>query len=186
MVRHRVAREELVSPRNAHGARVQRRQAVLRLPREAPVPHPVRERRTEGKAHPSEAPVARKMFPWRCWSDSAIARSRIDSTLTWLPIHRPHLWSRIERCAAIRASTSVAELRAQRDDLTRQLGALEEETDLAPNPVLLDSLPVGKVNPAGLSRRLFEALRLEIHYDPTTRIATVRPSTPSLRARPRL
>jgi recombinase len=68
-----------------------------------------------------------------------------------------------------------AELRAHRTDLERQLAAAEEETHHTRNPVLLDHLPIAAVDLDGMpdetSRRLFEALRLEIRYDPEHRIA---------------
>jgi site-specific DNA recombinase len=69
-----------------------------------------------------------------------------------------------------------AELRARRDELQRQLAAAEDQAHQAPNPALLDQLPVTPVDlasmPDEVSRRLFEALRLQIHYDFTTHIAT--------------
>jgi hypothetical protein len=44
-----------------------------------------------------------------------------------------------------------------------------------PQPVLLDHLPIGAIDLDGMpdqtTRRLFEALRLEIRYDPASRIA---------------
>ncbi len=71
-----------------------------------------------------------------------------------------------------------AELRAERDDLQRQLADLEDRVTQAPNPDLLHALPVGPFDldglPDTLSRRLFEALRLEIHYNRETNIATCR------------
>jgi site-specific DNA recombinase len=71
-----------------------------------------------------------------------------------------------------------AELRSQRETLERQLVEAEDEVRRAPNPALLDYLPVTAVDlaemPDELSRRLFEALRLEIRYDYPTRIATCR------------
>ena len=69
-----------------------------------------------------------------------------------------------------------AELRARRDELQRQLAAAEDQAHRAPNPALLDQLPVTPVDlasmPDEVSRRLFEALRLQIRYDFTTHIAT--------------
>ena len=57
-----------------------------------------------------------------------------------------------------------AELRSQRETLERQLTEVEDEVRRAPNPALLDYLPVTAVDlaemPDELSRRLFEALRL--------------------------
>ncbi|SBW22353.1 hypothetical protein FDG2_2503 [Candidatus Protofrankia californiensis] len=71
-----------------------------------------------------------------------------------------------------------AELRAERDDLRQWLEALEEQAVQASNPDLLYSLPVGPVDldtlPDELSRRLFEALRLEIQYNRRTNIARCR------------
>lgn len=71
-----------------------------------------------------------------------------------------------------------AELRAERDELAQRLAELEDEIHKAPNPALLDQLPVTQVDltemPDDLSRRLFEVLRLEIRYDHTTRVATCR------------
>ncbi|WP_257232609.1 recombinase family protein [Streptomyces sp. Rer75] len=62
-----------------------------------------------------------------------------------------------------------AELGAHRDDLQQQLDELEGEAHQAPNPDLLACLPISPIDLAGLpdaiSRRLFEALRLEIFYD---------------------
>jgi hypothetical protein len=71
-----------------------------------------------------------------------------------------------------------AELKSQREALERQLVEVEDEARRAPNPTLLDYLPVSPVDlaemPDELSRRLFEALRLEIRYDHNTRTATCR------------
>ena len=68
-----------------------------------------------------------------------------------------------------------AELRAERDDLRRQLTEIEEHVSQETNPALLQALPVGSVDlealPDGLSRRLFEAVRLEIYYNRETNIA---------------
>jgi site-specific DNA recombinase len=68
-----------------------------------------------------------------------------------------------------------AELRAHRGDLERQLAAAEEQAHHTDNPVLLDHLPIAAVDLDGMpdqtTRRLFEALRLEIRYDPASRIA---------------
>src|SRR5690606_40366427 len=69
-----------------------------------------------------------------------------------------------------------AELRAQREDMEQQLAEAEQEISQAPNPGLIDYLPVSAADlaalPDELSRRLFEALRLVISYDcrprPTT------------------
>lgn len=71
-----------------------------------------------------------------------------------------------------------AELRAQRVEWERELAETEDEVCRAPNPALLDRLPIGSVDLTALSdelsRRLFEALRLEIHYDPDLRRAVCR------------
>ena len=62
-----------------------------------------------------------------------------------------------------------AELSAQHDELTGQLRRLREQRLQLPNPDLIDALPLGACDvndlPEPLARRLFEALRLEIHYD---------------------
>ena len=62
--------------------------------------------------------------------------------------------------------------------MEQQLAQAEDEVQYAPNPALLDYLPVTAIDladmPDELSRRLFEALRLEIHYDYNTRTATCR------------
>jgi site-specific DNA recombinase len=62
-----------------------------------------------------------------------------------------------------------AELRAERARLEAELAGLDEELAKAPNPALLDQLPVSPVGlselPDDISRRLFEALRLEISFD---------------------
>ncbi|GGL05453.1 recombinase family protein [Streptomyces flaveus] len=71
-----------------------------------------------------------------------------------------------------------AELHGQQMDLERQLSRLETEIQETPNPDLLTGLPVTAVDltalPDALSRRLFETLRLEIHYDHKTELATCR------------
>jgi site-specific DNA recombinase len=68
-----------------------------------------------------------------------------------------------------------AELRAHRTGLERQLAEAEEQAHQAQNPALLDHLPIAAVDLNGMpdqtSRRLFEALRLESRYDPTSRTA---------------
>ncbi|GAA5169402.1 hypothetical protein [Amycolatopsis dongchuanensis] len=62
--------------------------------------------------------------------------------------------------------------------MEQQLAEAEQEISQAPNPGLIDYLPVSAVDlaalPDDLSRRLFEALRLEINYDCRTRTATCR------------
>jgi hypothetical protein len=59
--------------------------------------------------------------------------------------------------------------------LERQLPAAEEQAHHTHNPDLLDHLPIAAVDLNGMpdetTRRLFEALRLEIRYDPASRIA---------------
>ncbi len=71
-----------------------------------------------------------------------------------------------------------SQLRAEREDAEQQLAALEGELHQAHNPDLLDHLPVTAVDvadiPEDLARRLFEALRLEIHYDCDRRRVTCR------------
>ncbi len=61
------------------------------------------------------------------------------------------------------------ELRAERARLEQQLADLDEEIAQAPNAALLEQLPVSMVDlselPDDISRRLFEALRLEISFD---------------------
>jgi hypothetical protein len=68
-----------------------------------------------------------------------------------------------------------AELRSHRTSLERQLAAAEEQAHQTHNPVLLDHLPVAAIDLDGMAdettRRLFEALRLEIRYDPANLIA---------------
>jgi site-specific DNA recombinase len=67
------------------------------------------------------------------------------------------------------------ELRADRAGLERRLAAAEEQVHQINNPALLDHLPVAAVDldgmPDEISRRLFEALRLEIRYEPANRLA---------------
>ena len=71
-----------------------------------------------------------------------------------------------------------ADLQVERDRLQLQLAALEGEADQEPDPALLDQLPVGALDlqqlPDALSRRLFDALRLEICYDRAAHRATCR------------
>ncbi len=71
-----------------------------------------------------------------------------------------------------------AELLAERGQLQRRIAEVEEEAYQAPSPALLDQLPVSTVDlaqlPDPLSRRLFEALRLEMHYNHETKIVTCR------------
>ncbi|WP_158559866.1 recombinase family protein [Prauserella sp. PE36] len=65
-----------------------------------------------------------------------------------------------------------AELRKRKATLEADLAEAEDEHEQAPNPDLLDVLPVGEIQieelPEGVARRLFEALRLELHYDKST------------------
>jgi len=66
-----------------------------------------------------------------------------------------------------------AELRARRSELGAQLAAAENDAREEPSPALLAVTPVDLAGvPDEVSRPLFEALRLEIRYDFTTRIAT--------------
>ena len=70
-----------------------------------------------------------------------------------------------------------AELRAHRTQLEHDLATAQHDIDQATNPALIDHLPlIEPIDladlPDELSRRLFEALRLEIRYDPTTRTAS--------------
>lgn len=71
-----------------------------------------------------------------------------------------------------------AELQGEIETLKAQLTTAEDEVQQASNPGLLDFLPVTPVEltdlPDELSRKLFEALRLEIHYDYVSRSATCR------------
>ncbi|WP_189052880.1 hypothetical protein [Longimycelium tulufanense] len=71
-----------------------------------------------------------------------------------------------------------AELRAQKEQFESQLAEVEERILHAPNPDLIDALPVAKIQIDELSddlaRALFEALRLEIHYNKHTNQATCR------------
>lgn len=71
-----------------------------------------------------------------------------------------------------------AQLRQQTAQLEEELAAAEEKVQQAPNPDLLDALPMGEVEvenlPEDVARRLFEALRLELRYDKTTNRLTCR------------
>ncbi len=71
-----------------------------------------------------------------------------------------------------------AELQGEIEGLRAQLAKAEDEVQQASNPGLVDFLPVTQVEltelPDELSRKLFEALRLEIHYDYVSRSATCR------------
>jgi hypothetical protein len=71
-----------------------------------------------------------------------------------------------------------AELRDERSRLEADLVEVEQQIEHAPNPELLDALPVGPIDveqlPEDTARRLFEALRLEIHYNKITNQATCR------------
>ncbi len=59
-------------------------------------------------------------------------------------------------------------LHERKSQLEAQLAEVEEENRQAPNPDLLDALPVGEARieelPEDVARRLFEALRLELRY----------------------
>ncbi len=71
-----------------------------------------------------------------------------------------------------------AELRAHRQQLESQLDEAEARIHAAPNPDLIDALPITRVEvdqlPEELARELFEALRLEIHYSKTDNRARCR------------
>lgn len=71
-----------------------------------------------------------------------------------------------------------AELRAEKQQLEKRLADAQARTQRAPNIDLIDALPTGTIEvdqlPADLSRQLFEALRLEIHYNTTTDYARFR------------
>ncbi|MFT7841808.1 recombinase family protein [Saccharothrix sp. BKS2] len=68
------------------------------------------------------------------------------------------------------------ELRAQKQRLEAELAEAEDRVRQVPNPDLLDALPVAKFRvdelPGELARRMFESLRLEIHYNRDTNTAT--------------
>jgi hypothetical protein len=67
------------------------------------------------------------------------------------------------------------ELAAEHTAITEQLRALRDAAHDQPNPQLINALPVGACDldalPEPLARQLFEALRLEIHYDKRTHTA---------------
>ena len=71
-----------------------------------------------------------------------------------------------------------AELRHEKAQFETQLADAEAHAAHAANPGLLDELPAGPFDldrlPADLTRALFEALRLQIHYDRATKQATCR------------
>ncbi len=71
-----------------------------------------------------------------------------------------------------------AELKAECANYEQRLAETEDQARQAPNPDLLHHLPIGPVDltdlPDELTRRLFEALRLEIHYNHNTHTATYR------------
>ncbi len=71
-----------------------------------------------------------------------------------------------------------AELRAHKQQFQTQLAEVDQRILHAPNPELIDALPITKIQldelPAELARALFEALRLEIHYNKHTNRATCR------------
>ncbi len=80
------------------------------------------------------------------------------------------------------------ELHRRKVDLETQLAEAEHDNQQAPNPDLLDTLPIGNIAiedlPADLARRLFEALRLELRYDKNRNQlpCTATPSAPTLTA----
>ena len=65
-----------------------------------------------------------------------------------------------------------AEFHGRKAKLEAQLAEAELRNEEAPNPKLLDALPMGDVQieelPEDVARRLFEALRLELRYDKTS------------------
>ncbi|WP_280278423.1 recombinase family protein [Nocardia wallacei] len=65
-----------------------------------------------------------------------------------------------------------AELRAEKQRLEQSLADAQARILAAPNTDLIDALPIGPIEverlPEDLARRLFEALRLEIHYNVDT------------------
>jgi site-specific DNA recombinase len=71
-----------------------------------------------------------------------------------------------------------AEIKAERAKLAAELETLEEQVNDQHNPDLLHLLPVGACDldalPEDLARKLFEALRLEIHYNKTDNTAVCR------------
>lgn len=73
-------------------------------------------------------------------------------------------------------NTRRIELRAHKKQLEDRLGDLERRILHAPNPDLIDALPITQIDveklPVELARALFEALRLEIHYNKITNTAT--------------
>jgi site-specific DNA recombinase len=72
----------------------------------------------------------------------------------------------------------IAELTGERASKQAEFAELETRTAERPNPALIDTLPVGTVRlndvPEATLRHLFEAFRLEVHYDRRTNIATCR------------
>jgi len=75
-------------------------------------------------------------------------------------------------------TTRRAELGSEHRELTAELKRLDELEHQQPNPELLDTLPVGACDiatlPEPVARRLFEAFRLEIHYNKTRHSALYR------------
>ncbi|MBF6254640.1 hypothetical protein [Nocardia farcinica] len=71
-----------------------------------------------------------------------------------------------------------AEIKAERAKLAAELETLEEQVNDQQNPDLLRLLPVGACDldalPEDLARKLFEALRVEIHYNKTDNTAVCR------------
>lgn len=69
--------------------------------------------------------------------------------------------------------------RAQKEGLEAQLDDVEQRILRAPNPDLIEALPIGKIDldqlPEELARALFEVLRLESRYNCGTDTVTCRP-----------
>jgi site-specific DNA recombinase len=71
-----------------------------------------------------------------------------------------------------------AQMKAENTKLQTELDELEQHIHEQPNPDLLNVLPVGTCDladlPEDITRRLFEALRLEVHYDKQSNTAVCR------------
>lgn len=69
-------------------------------------------------------------------------------------------------------NTRLIELRTETDRLTTQLAELDTAQDTRPAPALLDALPMAPIDLARLphdhARNLFDAFRLEVHFDKRT------------------
>ncbi len=69
-------------------------------------------------------------------------------------------------------------MKAENTKLQTELDELEQHVHEQPNPDLLNVLPVGTCDladlPEAITRRLFEALRLEVHYDKQSNTAVCR------------